>query len=366
MRMRLLGQGQSVMFFAPPECDGQIRGVRRATIAATDAIQIADIVRWVLLETCEDIQHYIPHWAEQGVSHARRSNALLEYRRSDEVGPLKQAWLVPEARTLEHMYGQKYDASELFKAAFDVPALRDRLNALGVAALSNPRMDEEQEREVSHEAEREREVYRPAKAEAIEPSLSKELVRFVKDGTLVKTSKHFLPMLQIVPELDSTVWSTRLFATADFTNTVEGIFKAPLSTYVRPVNWILSSNRGYDTTLVAISPFEANALLPDIRNSKFVRLHVYRARVVQTTRSMSDLEFCAVPPIKPLDEQETTEVDGENEVDGQGYAKWMPPPRATVSQLNLFAGQLYLDDYETYGTLLRLAETSLPFMLTPS
>ena len=82
---------------------------------------------------------------------------------------------------------------------------------------------------------------------------------------------------------------------------------------------------------------EANALLPIIRKSKEVRLHLYSPRVTSSMRSFSDLTFHSIPdsPAEP----------------------WLAPAHIRT-ELNLFAGQLYFDnreDYERVCVLLALS-----------
>jgi hypothetical protein len=100
-----------------------------------------------------------------------------------------------------------------------------------------------------------------------------------------------------------------------------------LTEYLRPVNWILSSGSGKDSIVVVISPYEANALLPIIRKTKKVRLHIYAPRVMLSMRSFSDLTFYTIPnsPKEP----------------------WSAPAHVRM-ELNLFAGQLYFDRREEY------------------
>lgn len=60
MRMRKLGHGQSLIFFAPDEVDRDIR--RTAQKRSDDSISTLDIVRWAILEICcSQIQHFAPH-----------------------------------------------------------------------------------------------------------------------------------------------------------------------------------------------------------------------------------------------------------------------------------------------------------------
>jgi hypothetical protein len=334
MQLRQLGHGQSVMFFAPPEVDNQICAAGRTPLQQNEIVSSVHIVLWVMHETCEDIRHFIPHWVQQGLDFASRSNALATYQRTSDAQILKEAWLSPESRTLEQLYARSHGNLELLRAGYEIPALRERLLLLGVDVLSNPNLEEEAEREVAHEAERESEIQRPPMAPPLKHALNEGLVHFVKTGVIDRNTKGLRPLLDLV---DPGIWSRDLYATADFSHTVETSGK--LSSYMRPVRWILSSDQGESSFLLVISPFEANELLPHIRKSDAVRLHVYRARVVQTSRSMSNLKFCAIPTIE--------DAQGEDAVDD--ILGWQVPSTGVLSQLNLFAGALYLDDYETYG-----------------
>jgi hypothetical protein len=73
--MRQLGKGQSVAFFAPGEVDRRIRGLIPRGQGSGDGIRVIDILRWAMHETCWDILHHLPHWAQQGVDHHRRFSA---------------------------------------------------------------------------------------------------------------------------------------------------------------------------------------------------------------------------------------------------------------------------------------------------
>ncbi|OBZ77703.1 hypothetical protein A0H81_01999 [Grifola frondosa] len=104
MRMRKLGNGHSVMFFAPLEIDRSIRKAAKKT--ESDAVKIIDILRWVMLETCSDIQHRAHQWAEQGFDHGNRASAWSEFC-SGKISSdgLASSWLQREAKSLEEMYG---------------------------------------------------------------------------------------------------------------------------------------------------------------------------------------------------------------------------------------------------------------------
>jgi hypothetical protein len=65
--MRELGNGQSVVFFIPPEVKHSLN---------TDKTEFAsfDVLRWVLEQTCDQLERLQPLWATQGLNHLRVMN----------------------------------------------------------------------------------------------------------------------------------------------------------------------------------------------------------------------------------------------------------------------------------------------------
>jgi len=86
MRMRQLGKGQSVMFFAPGEVDRRIRSLIPSGMVSVDRIRVLDILRWAMHETCADVRHHLPYWAQQGVDHHKRFAAYEEHSSTGNLG----------------------------------------------------------------------------------------------------------------------------------------------------------------------------------------------------------------------------------------------------------------------------------------
>ena len=256
--------------------------------------------------------------------------AYKDYRTTSDLEKLRKAWLQRESRNLDEMYSVS-SQSQINPEIDSVPALRERVKQLRMANAVEARLAEEQEREVEHEVEWERHVELPPKAQPAEHSLSPDILQFVETGIISGLHEQISPLLvpvEMANAMDSTTeWSPSPLATADFTTTVLGSDGSRLTEYLGPVNWILSSGSGKDSVLVVISPFEAHELLPVIRRTNKVRLHVYAPRVTSSMRSFSDLTFHSIP-------------DSPAE-------KWTAPPHARI-MLNLFAGQLYFDSKEQY------------------
>ncbi|KAF8597292.1 hypothetical protein BDV93DRAFT_596925, partial [Ceratobasidium sp. AG-I] len=333
MRMRKLGRGQSVIFCAPAEVDDQIR--EAAQLAFNDPIDALDVIRWAMLQTCTDLRLHVPHWAQQGIDYKRRSKAEKKYAITSDTSSLKQGWTTPESRSLEEMYGPSSSSSSsgaLMKTVLADRSLSERVRSLGIPYLiDEDNMGEEREREVNHEVERELNVERPQKSRPAKPKLCQDVKTFIETGVVPVDSKHFHQLFRSLQSFGTgsiSAWSPRLLATAEFSNTMANLSHHKLNDYMRPVNWIISGANG---VLVIFSPHEINDFLPLIRISTVVRLHVYTPRVTKLMKSFSDLRFYAIPPLPS--------------------SNWSPPPISIQHQLNLWAGQLYLDSYEEYRSL---------------
>jgi hypothetical protein len=328
--MRKLGHGHSVMFFAPLEVDRRIRSV--ASKVPLDNIDPSDILQWAIRETCDDIQQRAPHWAQQGTDHTSRYDVWTNFCR-DELSSeeLSDEWLQPDAKRLGDLYGPQ---KTLSLSPLAVPDIRQRCIELGVLSLRDVSMDEEQEREVIHEAERERQVERPPRVPSATHSIHQAVVDFVKTGIVPATSKGFRQAFQILDVTSAAtneahIWSPYILATTDFQKTVRS--SSNIDDYLRPVMWVVSGKRAHDEALVILSPYEANHLLPDIRSSDKVHLHLYTPRITKSMRPCDDLALYTIPAVP---------------------AGWTPSS-SLMDQLNVFAGQLYLKDYETYIRLCR-------------
>ncbi|KAK0888516.1 hypothetical protein LTR57_025518, partial [Friedmanniomyces endolithicus] len=94
--------------------------------------------------------------------------------------------------------------------------------------------------------------------------------------------------------------------------------------------WVLTAIRdGAIVHMLVISPFEAQELYSRVHTSDTVALHLYAPRCNSGFRSLDRLDFYTVP---------------------RQVTAPMVHPRLVV-QLNLFAGQLYINDFEDFEYL---------------
>ena len=217
--------------------------------------------------------------------------------------------------------------SNLFLVAH--PDIREHCSKLGVLLLCNVSMDEEQEREVAHEAECKQQLERPPWVPQASYSIHKDVVAFVKTGIVPAASKAFRPLFDTLNITSAAanephIWSQYILATADFEKTVKPL--GMVDDYLCPVMWVVLGRRAYSESLIILSPYKVNKLLPYIRSSDRVHLHLYMPRITKSVKPCDNLALYNIPALP---------------------TGWTPPA-PLLDQLNFFAGQLYLKDYEMY------------------
>ncbi|KAF8129798.1 hypothetical protein EV363DRAFT_1219569 [Boletus edulis] len=343
MRMRELGHGHSVMFFAPHEVDQRIRGLV-AKENPSIKIATADILHWAIHETWNDIQRHAPYWAHQGMSHQSRQEAWSGFcEKRATAKELAEAWVQPELKSLADMYMPSNSPDPTSTSAKLPRQIRERCETLGVLSLRDVRMDEEQEKEVSREIEREREVERFPGVFPAPHCLHPDVTEFVKTGVIFSESQsrafyHVFATGAPAASTEPYIWSPYILATADFCQTIQASesVQGQMHRYMRPVQWVVSGKMDGRDALVILSPFEVDQLMPEIRISEHVHLHLYIPRTTKRMKPADDLRLYAVPPL-PSD--------------------WTPP-WDLIDQLNIFAGQLYLSGHASYVRLCRFLGVS--------
>ena len=341
--MRRLGSGHSIAFFAPPEVEGRIRQV--ASKKTSSQISAEDVLLWAISETCAELKGRALQWAYQGVDHSIRYKAWSDFTKAKsldgaEFDNLRRAWMQQEAHSLEELYGiRSAGPVNPLKSITRFPAIHQRCLKLGFSPTSieqDTPLDEEQEREVSHEIEREEQVQRPSSKSPCQHHLSADVKKFVQTGSFSERSPSFIWAFSLLAKSPAELpngWQGQLWATSDFARTVAS--QSPALDFFRPVQWVVStvpfSRTGEDPLFVLVSSFEANELLPDIRRYMKVRLHVFTPRLASDMEPCDDLKFFAIPSLEQP----------------------MLPARVRM-ELVLFSGQLYLSGYDEYIELCKL------------
>lgn len=349
MRMRKLGQGQTVVFCISPEIQAKIltgKAIRsHSRRRQSSEITVADVLQWSISETYKDIRRSMPLWAVQGerfVLHEdlwNRSEAQMNQARAEEFQE-------KEAQSLDERYRPRTTQSQPHHLANSGNArlrqVSDRCEEFDDLQFNASTLQEEQERELSPEIESERQVQRAPDAEPATHILHADVRRFALSGVYLLSSTAYMPAFEALRDSSAAkhfpiaqLSNSKLLVTKDFAETIKRIGRGSYVSdpFQRAVQWILSSrafgNNSIDRMLI-ISPFEANELYSKMQTATATTLHMYKPRVNSSYPSLDHLQFHTVPA------QNCPSV-----------------PRALAIQLDLFAGQLFISSYEDYLEICR-------------
>jgi hypothetical protein len=335
------------MMCAPPEVHRNILEVVEKKEHGMRTLDVEDVLIWSVLNTQEYMRKCVPLWGTQGLRHQKR-NAVWRDNINTRNPSINVAKLVlePEARSMQDRYDSPIDSSTtsllpdlgrnvLLQRPEEVKLIREKIEAFGGRSLNRASLQEEQERELAPEAEQERQVERTPSRKPARHSLHDELRQMVTSGHLKSTSTAFIPAFKALENtgaavrFDLNTWPSALLATVDFARTTQSDKAQRQDDFLRSVQWILACrNSGI---LVILSPYEANELLPLLRDQKTMALHVYSARTSASMLPLDSLRFCPVPTL--------------------ASQSWPNPIENQIQQLNLFAGQLYLKNMTEYHAM---------------
>ncbi|OJJ65727.1 hypothetical protein ASPBRDRAFT_79658 [Aspergillus brasiliensis CBS 101740] len=350
MRMRKLGKGQSVVFCIPEEI--KFRTLTLCGRTHESDLTVADVLRWAISETWDDMQRSIPLWAVQGNRYQAQARQWLVLRQDGQTSistSQAEGFLEPESQSLEQRYSpgcnNVLSLSSQCPDDADSRRILDRCREFATMKFSAAQLQEEQERELAPEIEQERQVQRPAPAEPEPHSVHPDILSFVATGHLDASSAAVKPAFMVLKDtsaaryLDVAQFPSELLVTIDFARTVRLPKLSARDSYQRAVEWVLMST-GHPSEdgrpvghMVIISPYEANKLHADIRGSSAVTLHLYAPRQNQSSYPIDRLDLYTIPKnlsTRPLRVPESLRI-----------------------QLNLFAGQLYISSYNEYCEICR-------------
>lgn len=346
MRMRRLGKGQSVVFCIPWEVEHKILTQQSRNPSSTGTITVSDVLCWVIAETWLDLRRSVPLWLTQGCRfHRQLANWDADPGAQDSTGrktKWAQAFLEDESQSLEEHYqpDKAYTglASLLEPVEEKVRArLRQRCDDFGLAQLQrSAALQEEQERELSPEAEREQQVELPPPVEARCHAVHADVRHFIVHGEFPERPQGLKPAFTTLRDtsaagcLNVDEFPRLVWVSEDFYGTVKASpgHGSHLDLFQRCVQWVLTSNNqaGGLFRLLLISPYEAQELIPSIEMSKHVTLHLYSPRTSLEQEPLDSLALYNIPQRKSSPRI----------------------PAEVIVQLNLFSGQLYLSSWEEY------------------
>jgi hypothetical protein len=349
MRMRKLGQGQTVVFCISKEIQTKIQDNMKSYTKGVD-IRVADVLLWSISETHAETRRSMPLWAVQGERFVRQAEIWKTMQNNHGETSLSKSHaerlLEEEAQSIEHRY-QPLQVENSFSrlsiaADYDLMRIYHRCREFDGLTFNSSTLQEEQERELSPEIEQERQVQKAPSADPARHVLHQDVVAFATSGEINKASSAYMPAFESLCDtsaareitLQQLVGKRNLLVTADFAMTVVKSGKNFLSdAFQRHVHWLITRRANIGRGVVSqqvdcimiVSDYEANLLLPRMKSSP-TTLHKYKARCNAGYRPLDKLDLFTVS------------------------ANATPPsiPRSLSAQLSLFPGQLYISTYDDY------------------
>jgi hypothetical protein len=381
MRMRQLGRGHSLAFWASHEAHTAIAAPAAAASTAAAAAAAAavegsssvpsaaatsaEVLAWTLANTAAAVPESMLQWASHGLGHARRAAAAAAHRSALAAAAtgsttaataaacrkLAVAWQESEVTALSEFYGQPrqrtavpviaqrqlQQALERTAVPAAVPAAAAVVAAAGAAIVQRTERyaahlccfavpcDEEQERELEQELEEEQEVERPPPALAHVPRLDPAVLALAQGVLPRRNSTALQPLsaafsrtqLQGLSQ-QCAGWHLRTSVTREFLRVVQpGRASEGLDSFLRPPCWLVfvpssnsssssrndsrSGHSSCSSTVVLVSPYEANALMPAFTQSSSsaaagsASLHMYATRMRPQQSSLLPKPALALP-----------------------------------------------------------------------
>lgn len=344
LRMRKLAQGQSVVLCINDEIKMRILDQNEGKDAT--GIDIPDVLQWTINETWTDTRRSMPMWATQGCRFEKQDELWrrIRYPLTEQQADLFQE---DDLTTIKERYSPRTERSSITSlensSSRFAKRIFQRCRDLQAFSMGTVTFDEERERELNPEVEieEEREVERRPKADHVTPHLSDEIVQVVETSKIPERPSELIPAFQalqhtsIAKYYDLRKLPASLLVTKDFSDTVKipiGKNAPECDSYLKPVQWLLSIHGEPHRRLIVISAYEADQLLPRLRQSKTAKLHLYAPRTSLAYDSIDLLNLYQV-----------------------GMGKFLPRTIdvSDTIQLNLFAGQVYHNSHQDYSLLCR-------------
>ncbi|KAF1848960.1 uncharacterized protein K460DRAFT_404218 [Cucurbitaria berberidis CBS 394.84] len=326
MRLRLLGQSQSVIFYSPPEVhQGILDRLQKDEFFLPDS---AAVLQWVIGQTCDTIEQQDPSYFAQTSHYLKQEQAQLEYPEYLEDEQSRVGFLaavrIKESMSLKQLYEpktQRHTANAIawnqhlqpFANALQLRKkhFQDRGSAVHASVLEEVEIEQEREaeREVENEVEDVRETQRPPRFSACKIStLHEDVKHFATEGRLVAGSDAYNPMFSVLGRTAlgtkhaiSVNMNSNLWVSKQFTRTVDTYESN--DNYIRSCHWVLWSFISQKALI--ISPEEANELIPILRPSTSynagvdigVHLVLYSTPVTRRMLHFNRLDYYAIPSL---------------------------------------------------------------------
>ncbi|TEY33340.1 hypothetical protein BOTCAL_0677g00030 [Botryotinia calthae] len=254
MRMRKLGNGQSVCLCAPKEIRRQILEIKDKT--QSDPIEIQDVILWCIKNTLSHVQKCIVPWAVQGKCHHERIMIL-----NANPGIIQESIQESEAQTLEERYGfgrepadehwlsQRFLTTDL-KYASKLSDIRQKCTDFGLTSFTDASLQGEQERELQPEKELEVKLEHAPSVPPLPHVLHSDVRKLVISGVMKRDDSadsgfisafNLFRLTSAKKLFNDCGWPNGLWTTMDYARTFTGLCFSKRKT--KPAVWSLTLSK---------------------------------------------------------------------------------------------------------------------------
>ncbi|CAF1260892.1 unnamed protein product [Rotaria sp. Silwood1] len=302
MRMRKLGKGHSLTFWSSNEVHQQIISLRKRSHIKNKSksihmsVNLIDILRWVYENTKQSTWDGLHHWARQSLSFQRKVHAFQEIQWNNQhqsitstmMKKLVNECLEPEIIDLKQMYGPAKILETIEKiyiarcqqcnhhlsTIMDNIVLKRLYEYGGEKQRLSQLLDEEQQRELEHELEEERQLAQPLPAKPCCPRLYMEIIQLCDTNTQIMNlpglSNVFHPLphaftgTKFFKQCQPNSWPSNFWISTEFQRVTE-TKEVSLDPFMRPPRWIVVYRNQH---IIFITAFEANCLMSYLKFNK--------------------------------------------------------------------------------------------------
>ena len=291
MRMRMLGDGHSVCFYASNEVNNMLLKISPST-----PIGSFEVIKWTIENTiAQTIENFL-NWAVQGLHFFKREAIYVKFQQDNNLHEYAQNCTETEVLDLNSLYASSRVEHLILdlvkkraeKLATFVNADKAKEIIEKVALYVRDQMkfaqilDEERELEFQVEQEEEEEIYRPISNEPLVNSLENDVVNYAKTGLISHESKSLLSLAESFlnssissTDMQTEAWSSEIGVTKDYCRTVKILDKS--DDFLRTPRWLAISNAS--SRILLLSSFEANKLYTTFKINGCVTLAMLLPRV---------------------------------------------------------------------------------------
>ena len=326
MRMRRLGNGHSLCFWAQPDVEQTIQD--RCKLKKNKPVEHMHILLWCFSNSIEATEQAFYAWATQGLAFLHGKETLLGATRMATMSPNAQEEAVAGYIEKKMPVADSVPLAAMYGRPCATECIHDIIEQLGgdLSCKSSlvqkcydyvPRMqrfaqrlEEEQEREMEETLEEERSRELPGKVCHIPEEVPDYLNNLVATSRWEAEGSTSIPLWDCLKRtslaakrrhgnaLDYSLWNKAcLKATESFASPVETSHDHPDGDkFLRPAEWVLVVRRpGECTKMLLLSPLQANNLLLQAYSGQWhctVSLHHYASPARQGQSFMTD---CCAP-----------------------------------------------------------------------